>query len=261
MKLKDEFSVRTSRTIPVLALLAFALLRGAMAPAQQVPAAEHAKTSTATSAGHSYLKAGQLDGISLLPPPPKAGSGEERADLASARAVFHGRTPAEEERSFKDASLSMFLFGPAIGPFFKPGNLPKTEALFENVKKSASLAIDIPKDHFRRLRPYQMDPALSLKAPEKSFSYPSGHSARGTLYSLVFAELFPEKREAIQQIGMEIGWDRVLIGKHFPTDVFAGRVLGRAIMRELRTNPDFQRDFAEAKAEVEVIQRLTAGAR
>jgi acid phosphatase (class A) len=242
-----------SRIIRLECLAAIALLTGAMAPAQQVGGTDKAKESAA--AIRNYLKPGQPDGISILPPPPKAASGEEMADLASARAVFHGRTRAEEERAFQDASLSMFLFAPAIGPFFKPGKLPRTEALFENVKRSASLAIDIPKDHFRRLRPYQMDPALSLKAPEKSFSYPSGHSTRGTLYALLFAELFPDNQEAIGQIGSDIGWDRVLIGKHFPTDVFAGRVLGRAIMRELAVSPDFQRDLAAAKAEVQAIQR------
>ncbi len=42
----------------------------------------------------------------------------------------------------------------------------------------------------------------------------------------------------------------MLIGKHFPTDVQAGRVLGQAIMRELMANPAFQHDFAAAKEEV-----------
>jgi acid phosphatase (class A) len=66
----------------------------------------------------------------------------------------------------------------------------------------------------------------------------------------VLAELFPEKREAILTIGRDIGWDRVLIGKHFPTDVYAGRVLGQAIVRELRANAAFEHDLANAKAEI-----------
>jgi acid phosphatase (class A) len=89
-----------------------------------------------------------------------------------------------------------------------------------------------------------------LGDPEPSFGYPSGHSARGTVYALLVAELFPDKKDAVLAIGRTIGWDRVLIGKHFPTDVQAGRVLGQAIYRELSANAEFQHDLAEAKAEI-----------
>ncbi|HWX21383.1 MAG TPA: phosphatase PAP2 family protein [Candidatus Binatia bacterium] len=201
-----------------------------------------------------YLVPGQPDGIALLPPPPAAGSVEEAADLASARAVFKGRTPAQEKRAMTDASLSFSLFAPAIGPAFAPATLPKTQALLEKVKIEISNAIDTPKDHFKRLRPYQLDEHLSLGQPEPSFGYPSGHSTRGTVYSLVLAELFPEKKQAILALGRDIGWDRVLIGKHFPSDVYAGRVLGQAIVRELLAGPAFQHDLSEAKLEIHLGQ-------
>ena len=196
-----------------------------------------------------YLSPGRPDGVALLAPPPAPGSAEEAADLASARAVFKARTPAEKDRAFKDASLSIFLFTPAIGPFFQPGKLPKTEALFQKVRTDLSEPINTPKDHWKRRRPYELDEQLSLGRPERSFGYPSGHSTRGTVQALLLAELFPRQKEAILAIGRDIGWDRVLIGKHFPTDIYAARVLGQAIVRELLASPAFQRDLAEAKAE------------
>lgn len=206
-------------------------------------------------AGEKYLAVNQPDGIALLSPPSTTNSTEYAADLASARAVFKARTPEEERRASKDASLSLFNFAPAIGSFFQRGKFPKMEALFENVRTNISETIDTPKNHWRRLRPYQVDPELSLGKPEPSFSYPSGHSTRGTVQSLLLAELFPEQQEAILRHGCDIGWDRVLIGKHFPTDVYAGRVLGRAIVRELMASPAFQRDLADVKAEVRQVLR------
>lgn len=200
-----------------------------------------------------YLQPGQVDGVALLPPPPAIDSAEQVADLASARVVFKARTAAEETRSMKSATLSLFNFAPAIAPEFQPGKLPKMEALFERLKTNVREVIDIPKDHWQRKRPYQLDGELSLGNPEKSFSYPSGHATYGVVQSLILAELFPDKREAILQIGRHIGWDRVLIGKHFPTDVYAGRVLGQAIVRELKTSADFRRDLAEAKAEADGV--------
>jgi acid phosphatase (class A) len=127
--------------------------------------------------------------------------------------------------------------------------------LFQAVRTNISAPINAVKSHWKRTRPYEMDPKLTFGRPETSFGYPSGHSSRGTVQALLLAELFPDKREAILNIGREIGWDRVLIGKHFPTDIYAGRVLGQAIVRELLASPAFQKDLAAARAELEAAQR------
>jgi acid phosphatase (class A) len=207
-----------------------------------------------------YLAPDQLDGVALLAPPPAPGSAEEAADLELARSVFKARTPAEAARAKHSASLSFFLFTPATGPVFQPGKLPKTEALLANVKAEIGKFINLPKDHWKRKRPYQMDETLTLGQPEPSYAYPSGHSSCGTVYGLIIAELFPDKREAIMSISRDIGWDRVLIGKHFLTDVRAGRVLGQAIVRQLMANPAFMHDLAEAKAEVVAAEQANGNA-
>jgi acid phosphatase (class A) len=201
-----------------------------------------------------YLAPGQPDGIALLPPPPVSGSAEEAADLAEAREVFNARTKAAEAQARRDESLAFSLFTPAIGPVFQPGHLPKTDALLKEVKHEISETINNPKNHWKRLRPYQLDEHLALGKPEDSFSYPSGHSTRGTVYAGVLAELFPERQEAVLALGRQIGWDRVIIGKHFPTDIYAGRVLGKAIVRELLASPAFQHDLAEARTELRAAE-------
>ncbi len=124
------------------------------------------------------------------------------------------------------------------------------------MKHAITGPLDAAKDYWKRQRPYQLDAHLSLGPPEPSFGYPSGHSTRGTVEALLLADLFPEKKEAILAIGRKIGWDRVLIGKHFPTDIYAGRVLGQAIVRNLMARPAFQHDLAEAKAEVQAARQL-----
>jgi len=202
-----------------------------------------------------YLAPGHPDAIALLAPPPESGSSEEAADLDLVRSVFKSRTPAEEVRAkSEDTSISFYNFASAIGPFFQPGKFPKTDALLNKVKVDIRESIGIPKKHWNRKRPYQMDSSLTFSSPEKSASYPSGHSSYATVNALILAELFPKKREAILKEGRDIGWDRVLIGKHFLTDIRAGRVLGQAIVRELMANPAFQHDLAEAKAEIDAAR-------
>jgi acid phosphatase (class A) len=197
-----------------------------------------------------YLAPGHPDSVALLAPPPIAGSDEETADLASVRKVVEGCTSEEKERANKDSKIAFSLFIAPAGPAFQLSKLPKTEALLLEVKGEIGDVIDNAKNHYKRKRPYQLDPKLSEGAPEPSFAYPSGHSTRGTVYALLIAELFPEHREAVLQIGRNIGWDRVLIGKHYPTDIYAGRVLAKAIVTELMSSPSFQKDFTEAKAEI-----------
>jgi acid phosphatase (class A) len=205
----------------------------------------------------AYITTNSFDGVGLLPPPPARGSTEEVADLASVRAVFNGRTEVEKSRAIKSSGLTFSLFQPAVGPAFDLDKLPKTKALLEKVKKEIGPVIDASKNHFKRLRPYQLDDHLALGPPEPSYGYPSGHSTRGTAYSLVVAELFPEKKEAVLEVGRNIGWDRVLIGKHFPTDVYAGRVLGYAILRELHSSTLFQHDLEQAMAEIRELEHQT----
>jgi acid phosphatase (class A) len=242
MMLKSRFQLRPARKLAVWVLtVSFSLGSGASLLAQA-----------------PYLPAGHPDSIALLPPPPAVGSREEEADLAAVRAVFRGRTPAEEKRAVTDSSLAFSLFAPAIGPEFKPDNLPKTFALLQGVKKEIGGVIDTPKDFYKRRRPYLLDSSLSLGQPEPSFSYPSGHSTRGTVYALVLAEIFPAHRDSILEIGRNIGWDRVLIGKHFPSDVYAGRVLGQAIMRDLKSSEAFMHALAEARAEADKAQTAPA---
>jgi hypothetical protein len=48
--------------------------------------------------------------------------------------------------------------------------------------------------------------------------------------------------------------------RSYPTDIYAGRVLAQAIVRKLKENPDFQKDFAGAKAEIAAAQVRTTPA-
>jgi len=197
-----------------------------------------------------YLPTGQPDATLILAPPPLPGSAEQAADLAEVVAVHKACTPSEAEMAFSEKKFSVFNFAPAIGPFFQPDKFPKTEAFFERVKKDAAAATDEAKDFWKRPRPYTVDPSLASDKLETSFSYPSGHSTESMVLALVLAQVFPEKSEDIFAIARNIGWHRVQIARHYPTDIYAGRVFARAIVREMKANADFQKDLAEVKSEL-----------
>ena len=73
--------------------------------------------------------------------------------------------------------------------------------------------------------------------------------------ALVLADLFPGKHDAIVAEARSIGWHRVEIARHYPTDIYAGRVLAQAIVKQMQKSDAFQKDFDEAKAEIAAAQK------
>ncbi|HEX3625559.1 MAG TPA: phosphatase PAP2 family protein [Verrucomicrobiae bacterium] len=199
-----------------------------------------------------YLSDGKPNALALLAPPPLPDSPEQAADLQEVRSVSKSAPDADVAAAMTESKFTTFTFAPEIGPFFEPGKFPKTEALLRNVRADAETVVDNAKDYWKRPRPYKVDPTLANGKLEKSFSYPSGHSTESMVLALVMADLFPEHHDSIIAEARNIGWHRVEIARHYPTDIYAGRVLAQAIVRDMKKDADFEKDFTAAKAELAV---------
>lgn len=207
-----------------------------------------------------YLAAGKPDVTELLAPPPLPDSPEQAADLNTVREVSRATDSNDMAMALSESKFSVFTFGPVVGPFFQANALPATMSFFRHVQSDAEKVTDGSKNYFKRPRPYTIDRTLASGKLEKSFSYPSGHSTESMVLALVLAEVFPEKREAIVAKARQIGWHRVEIARHYPTDIYAGRVLAQAIVREMNKDHRFQRDLAAAKAEAASAMRAASQA-
>jgi len=202
----------------------------------------------------NYLKSGKPSADEILPPPPAPGSAEQAADMATVHAVYHAASEADKQAAYDEKKFSVFNFTGAVGAYFVETNLPKTAAFFEKVQLDAETVTDLGKDYFHRPRPFTTDTNLMNGKLEKSFSYPSGHSTESMVLALVLAELLPAQHDAILEHARLMGWHRVQIARHYPTDIYAGRVLAQAIVKQFKKSEVFQKDFAAAKAEVAAVQ-------
>lgn len=67
---------------------------------------------------------------------------------------------------------------------------------------------------------------------------------------LALADMFPARKDALLAKARSIGWHRVEIARHYPTDIYAGRVLAQAIVRAMKKDRAYRQDFAATQAEV-----------
>lgn len=228
-------------------------------------------------AGPAYLATDAVDITALLPPPPAKGSAEEARDLAALHAAQDARTPAIEARVVADASVNLSRFADVLGEKFVEKDLPLTQAFFRSVSRSTSMTGSL-KDCWARPRPFLIDPAITPPAGLKessgmrrnsdiptvtnprclqgtmksdySYAYPSGHSMYGAMTAMLLADMVPERGGVILTRGWEYGYNRVVGGVHYPSDVEAGRITAAVLVALMKQNADFQRDFAAARAEL-----------
>ena len=67
--------------------------------------------------------------------------------------------------------------------------------------------------------------------------------------SMVLAEVAPENQDEVLRIGFNYGYDRVIVGYHWPSDVEAGRLLGAALVARMHADANFKQLIKQARAE------------
>ena len=110
------------------------------------------------------------------------------------------------------------------------------------------------KNYFKRVRPFAFYGEPSF-VPEKdehltgSWSYPSGHTARGWMFALVLTAIAPERTEALAVRANAFAMNRVICGHHWKSDIDAGRTLAMVIFAAVSSTKEFQEQLQKARAE------------
>jgi acid phosphatase (class A) len=219
-----------------------------LAAADLVADSPHAPADAAHCVDASILDLGRI-----LPPPPAAGSAQERAELDELLRIQATRTPAEVDRAQKDAEVSIFRFADALGnpSGFTRANLPLTLRLFHDVTVDESAVSSAAKREFARPRPFTVEPRLDpIIARPPSASYPSGHSTWAYVTALVLADMVPERRAQLLARADEFAHNRSVAGVHYPSDVEAGHLAGTTLAAMLFVCGPFEKEEAAARPEL-----------
>lgn len=223
------------------------------AAALSVPLAGVAREHT------SYVKDGDIDLLTVLPPAPKEGDARAEADRVIFRATRQLENSPRWTLATNDVSEKtdyMFhAYSCAMGLDVTEHAVPKLAHLLETAADVTSDANRAVKKKFKRPRPFNFDdgPICQLKIEMASYDYPSGHTTHGWTWALILAELIPERANAILARGRAYGESRIVCGAHNASAVEAGRLSATISMTRLRSSPAFQADLAAAKEELAAL--------
>jgi acid phosphatase (class A) len=231
------------------------------AAATMIGAKEAPKPPTPPAPLQPYLGAALPDTYKILPPAPVAGTTRYEAD----RTVFLGT------RSLKDTPRWAMAQGDvdqgailkdlacAVGVELTPQNAPKTSTLIRRVGLDVSRATNLPKDIYKRQRPYLIDegPICVAKsdALAKSPDYPSGHNTWGWTIGLIMAEVAPDRTTEILSRAKAFGEGRLVCGVHNLSAVEAGRMNGSIVVAALHGQEAFRKDLDAVRKEVAAARK------
>lgn len=223
------------------------------------PYAVSPSTASWTKPPPGYLTTGMnLDGATIVGPPPAPDSPRGKADRATFKATRKlAGTPAWD-KAIADADLSgahgFKSFSCAAGVNIGPEATPVLANMLLRMTDDAATLYQPAKAVFQRKRP-----PVGNKKPicvprekwiETDGSYPSGHSLIGWSWALVISEVAPDHASAVLARGREFGDSRIVCGVHYQSDIEAGRYLGSAMVSRLHRDPAFMADLEKARAEV-----------
>ncbi|WCZ37152.1 Major phosphate-irrepressible acid phosphatase precursor [Corynebacterium heidelbergense] len=164
--------------------------------------------------------------------------------------------------------------GPELGQHFRDAlaenRLPKTNFLLGNgyLARAGGIASSsyFEKQNFGYERPFVVAPDRiqryqkgSRDFYETSPSFPSGHTNQAAWVTTLWAIMLPELGPQILDRGAEAGYDRLVMGVHYPLDVIGGRMTGTAAAAD-RWNDLHMRDaITQASAELRAELEWRAG--
>ena len=184
----------------------------------------------------------------LIGPPAKEGTAEFNTEMAIVLWLQKTRTPEQVE--FVEKTLNLARFTPIIdSQLLKVDGIELRSVLAEIINEVRD-DYDQVKDFYDLPRPFAVNDKVKHVGDARPVgSYPSGHAIRATVYARILSEIFPDKKDQLTELALQIGYGRVIAGVHYPMDVLSGQKLGNAYSDVIIKQQAFKDAMSRIKGE------------
>lgn len=153
---------------------------------------------------------------------------------------------------YNENRTNLFYIPSELGTWLNPDNFPAITQLLMNCIQDIRATEFRLKRHFKRPRPYHLEPSLNPVKRINSPSFVSGHVLWAYTEAYIFGEIIPGKRKQFLDKADEVRWSREVLGIHYPSDDEASRIIGWHLLNAWHKNPLFIADLEKAKIEWEL---------
>lgn len=184
-------------------------------------------------------------------PPPPHNSPLEALELQQVKALRAAASPERLAQAERDGETeNPTAFDQAVGRDL--AQLPATYALLTRIQRETNRVVSAGKDHFRRLRPYGVDPQMAHcgKGKVADRGYPSGHGGMAWSVGWALARLMPDRAPAIIARAQDYSLSREICGVHFQSDLEASHGVAVMIADRLLADPRLADQVAAARREL-----------
>jgi len=197
-----------------------------------------------------YFK-GSIISPTLLKPPFPVGSNRYNQEIKDIIKMQENPNWDEVDAAFRERHFRPFMMAQDVIPKLERIKYPKLYHLLDRIHVTSKGVSNSAKKFWAMKRPYlaskDIDPLI---AAHTSPAYPSGHTTVSYTMAHIMSQIFPNKREEFMARAEEIAQHRILVGMHFPKDIYGGRHLALLVVGALMDNKEFQKDFIKAKKEI-----------
>lgn len=155
-----------------------------------------------------------------------------------------------------DADYSHLLqtYGDALGIALSQTGTPAIYKFIDMIYNRSVAITKVLKGTYFRNRPY-VELQEPTAVPEfedderNSSSYPSGHASLSWALSLMLAEMAPDRQHQLLGRAYDFGYNRVIAGYHWPTDIDAGRLMACILVAKLHSEEEYHLQLLRARYE------------